>query len=146
MTSKKLACVRTILQDEACSFAISTCNDKVIQKTGIGVKPIMEMIREDLDSMSGAAVADKVIGKAAALLLVSAGVKAIYGELMSETAQAVLEQHGIQYAYGTLVPYIENRTQDGMCPLEACVQHIDQPELARAAVEKQIAILMQSKK
>ena len=146
MISKKLSRLQGLLQDGNCSFAICTNRNQILQKVGIGVKPIMEMIREDYEAMQGAIVADKIIGKAAALLLVEAGVKEVYGEIMSETAQMVLDEYCVDYSYYTMVPYIANRTQDGMCPLEFCVKFIHRPEDARAAVEHQIQLLMQSKK
>lgn len=55
------------------------------------------------------ATADHLIGRAAALLLLAAGVKAVYGEVMSEEAHRLLSDAGVRTEYGTLVPKILNR-------------------------------------
>ena len=63
------------------------------------------------------AAADHLIGRAAALLLLAAGVKAVYGEVMSEDAHRLLSDAGVRTEYGTLVPEILNRA--GTDPAEA---------------------------
>lgn len=72
---------------------------------------------------------DKVIGKAAAMLMVYGGVKKIHALIISEHALQILQAHNISISYDTLVPYIINRKKDGMCPMEQAVlsiQDIDQ--------------------
>ena len=97
-----------------------------------GIVPLLEFWEDG--KLKGACVADKIIGKAAALLLLLGGAKAVYGEVMSETACKLLKDAGLQVRYGTLVPYIINRRGDGMCPMEQAVQQIDEPEKAPAAL------------
>ena len=109
---------------------------------GIGVKPLMAFLREDGRFFEGAAVADKVVGKAAALLLVKGGVREVYGRVMSEAAMAVFRRFGIPYSFETAVPFIQNRAGDGICPLEDAVSTIGEPEEAFPALEARIAELM----
>jgi len=101
------------------------------QKTGIA--PMLDWLAEGAD-LSGYSVADKIVGKAAALLFILAAVKDVYGEVMSEGGLAVLQSHGIPCSYGTLAPYIINRKGDGICPMEQTVQDIDDPESAYEAL------------
>ena len=68
--------------------------------------------------MKGAVIADKVIGKVASSILVVAGVKAIYADVMSKYAVPVLEQNDIKYEYKKLVDYVQNNDKTGMCPME----------------------------
>ncbi len=131
-----------MLDAENCSFVLWKEGQEEQVSTEIGVKPIMNVLRSDEEGLQDGVVADKVIGKAAALLLVLGGAKAVYGRVMSEGGKTVLEQHGIVCRYGSLVPYIENRTQTGMCPLEASVQEVEDPKQARVEIEKTIAKLM----
>lgn len=105
-----------------------------------GIRPLISWLMEPVSPLSQAAVADKIVGRAAALLFVYAHVKAVYGQVMSEKAAAVLENAGIPYAYGKAVPYIMNRRGDGMCPMEQKVEGIESPEeayrLLKNAVQK----------
>lgn len=84
--------------------------------------------------LKDACVADKIIGKAAALLLILGGAKAVYGEVMSENAHRLLTEAGLEVQYGSLVPYIVNRKEDGMCPMEQAVAGLSDPKEAPAAL------------
>lgn len=124
----------------------------VIVKNGVeytsdlfGIKPLMQKLREDRRFFAGAVIADKVIGKAAAMLLCDSGIAEVYGAVMSESAAALLQAHGIPFGYGELVPMIENRTHDGMCPMEITVNDLIDPADAFDALEITIAKLMQAK-
>lgn len=124
----------------------------VVEKGGVfytselfGIKPLMQFLRQDRRFFEGAAVADKVIGKAAAMLLADSGVQEVFGAVMSESAAAFLKSCGIPFGYCELVPMIENRTHTGMCPMEETVQGLQNPVDAFAALEKTIARLMAGK-
>lgn len=108
----------------------------------IGIKPLMTKLRRDKNAFCGGVIADKVVGKAAALMAVLGGAQAVYGKVMSEGAVEVLEAHRIEYGYDELVPYIVNRTKDGKCPMEETVWEITEPAEAFEALERTIARLM----
>ena len=74
--------------------------------------------------------ADKVVGKAAALLYCLLGVRCVYGAVMSDAAVKVLRRNGIEAYWGRLTENIRNRTNTGLCPMEAATMHIDDPEEA----------------
>ncbi len=94
-------------------------NDQVLHAlSGMGIKPILTVLREAPQDLQGAAVADTVIGRAAATALIRAGVRQVYGEVMSVHGRERLEQHGLQARWGQLVPRIDNRDHSDMCPLE----------------------------
>ncbi len=76
-------------------------------------------------SLTGSFVADKVVGKAAAMLLVRGGAIEVYAEVISEPALAMLKKHRVICLYGTLVPNIINRNNTGICPMEQAVLNVD---------------------
>ncbi len=88
-----------------------------------GIRPFMSLLENGTD-LTGAACADKVVGKAAALLMQKAGIATLYAGIISEPATKVLTDAGIEYEYGTLVPRIQNRKGDGLCPMESAVMDI----------------------
>jgi len=57
-------------------------------------------------------VCDKVVGRAAALVMVFLGVGSIRAGLMSHGGRAVLEHHGVPYSYQQLVERIGCQTED----------------------------------
>ena len=95
-----------------------------------GVAPILDLLREDPDALEDGVVADKVIGKAAALLLMYGRIKALYTKVISSHALNVLKDSRIEVVYDKLVPYVINRDGTDMCPMEKLVLEIGSPEEA----------------
>ncbi len=100
-----------------------------------GVKPLLELYsRLGERGLCGCSAADKVVGKAAALLYVLLGVDRIYAGVISEKAAKALEKHGTEYSFGQMPPAIRNRAGDGYCPMETAVADIDDPQSALKAI------------
>ncbi len=116
----------------------------VHKDSGNGVKPIMKVINENRDLLKDAVIADKIIGKAAALLLDLGGARKIYGALMSRAAKDYLDQRGIENDCGRCIQVISNRKGDGICPLERAVADIDDPAEGYERLKETIAELMRS--
>ena len=82
------------------------------------LKPLFVCLLEKREEMQGATVIDKIVGRAAALLMTLGKVKEVYTPLASETAKEVLDAAGIALHAEKLIPYIVNRDNTGMCPME----------------------------
>lgn len=101
-----------------------------------GVADLYDLLVQEQDFLNGAKVADKVIGKAAAALLVLGGVQQVYADVISEPAVALLQQAGIPVQYGECVHHIINRTQTGWCPMEEATHTLNSPTEIFEAVDK----------
>jgi len=108
---------------------------------GRGVMPLLDFSDRTPGLLRGATVVDKVIGRAAAALLISGGARAVYGETMSADAREFLERHGVAADCGKLVPRILNADRSDLCPLEKSVAGIDDPVAAAAALRRKVAEL-----
>lgn len=97
----------------------------------------MSLLENETD-LTGTSCADKVVGKAAALLMQKAGVATLYAGIISEPATKVLTDAGIEYEYGTLVPRIQNRKGDGLCPMESAVMDISDADEAYAVLREKL--------
>ena len=95
--------------------------------------------------MRGAIVVDKVIGRAAAFIAIKGGACGVHGELLSAEARELLQKHGIPVTGGRTVPQILNRKLDGLCPLEASVQGIENPAAALRALRGRVSELQNPK-
>ncbi|MBQ2509523.1 MAG: DUF1893 domain-containing protein [Erysipelotrichaceae bacterium] len=104
-----------------------------------GIRPVILPMNEDLRFFEGLSVADKIVGKASAMLLALSGAKEVYAHILSEAGRKILERYGIAYEYGEMVEYIVNRKGDGMCPMEETVKDIDDPLDAFKALNERIA-------
>ena len=104
-----------------------------------GIAPMLGFVERGID-LRGFSVADRVVGKAAAMLFVCAGIKQVYAAVVSRPALDTLAQYHIPCEWGTLVPFIINRAGDGPCPMETAVRELDDaakaPRILREALQK----------
>lgn len=105
-----------------------------------GIAPMLGFI-EDGINLSGFSVADRIVGKAAAMLFVKAGVTEVYAEVLSEAGKIYLEAHGIAVSYGKLTKEIINRSNSGICPMESAVLEIDDYEIGYITLKNKVAEL-----
>ena len=104
---------------------------------GRGISPMMRFISEGRD-LSGYSAADVIVGKAAAMLFVKAGIKEVYGRVMSEAAKEYLGSRGIPLGFTTLTDRIINRQGTDICPMEKTVAEISAPEEGYAALKAKL--------
>lgn len=128
--------LKDILHEKNCSIVAS--NGYVSFDNGI--KPVISKLNEDLHFFNGLSVADKIVGKASAMLLTLSGVNEVYAEILSVSGKEIFEKYGIKYEYGQLVDYIVNRKGDGMCPMEETVKDLNDLHEAYEALNRKIAL------
>ena len=129
---------KALLSDEVRCAIIS--GQKTFTSGKKGVAPLIELI-DSGDDYNGCIAADRIVGKAAALLYVKLGAVEVYAEVLSKAAIGVLESNGIKFSYNSIVEFIHNRQGDGMCPMEMTVTDISDPDTAVIALKEKIAAL-----
>ena len=107
----------------------------VIRNNGIihsfshpGVKDLHHLLTHNPDFLDGAQVADKVVGKVAASLMILGEISELYAELISTPALQLLQNHDIKVSFGEEVPIVLNRDQSGWCPLEMLSYEENNPQ------------------
>ena len=123
------------------TFAAVLADGRLITSEKKGIAPMMALLAADENSLKGACVADRVIGRAAALLLEYGGAATAYGAVISSHAREALEESGIPFFFDKEVGYIINRSRTGMCPMEETVLGIKDAEEAYAALKQKLAEL-----
>lgn len=100
---------------------------KIVYKSfGKWLYPLFNLedhLKEHPLDMSRVEIRDKVIGKAAALLILRLGTGRVYGETISELGIGVFEAANLPYSYGQMVPRIS-------CKTEKLLADVDDPEEA----------------
>ena len=119
-----------ILRDRKATYAFVRGTEEIFG-TEKGIAPLLCRIAEKR-LWSGFSAADKIVGKAAALLYVYMGVAEVYAEVLSDSAESVFVAHNIPYGYHTRTDRIINRRGDDVCPMEKAVADCSDP--ARAVV------------
>ncbi|MBR1391361.1 MAG: DUF1893 domain-containing protein [Lachnospiraceae bacterium] len=118
--------------------SICLCKDGAwFTDDGRGISPMMQLIGAGRE-LSGYAVADLVVGKAAAMLFVKAGITSVYGRTMSATGKEYLERHGILCSCDTLTEKIINRQNTDICPMEKTVADLDDADDGYEALRAKI--------
>ena len=107
-----------ILRREDCSCVIQTADGTTIRCRQRGVRDLYRLLTTEPATLHGALIADKVVGKGAAALMVLGGVSEVYARVISESALALLSDVGIVVDYGELATYIINQAGTGQCPVE----------------------------
>jgi hypothetical protein len=94
-----------------------------------GMKPLIEAIHQvGVPTLENAIVIDKIVGKAAALLISYIKAKEVHCIVLSTTGRAVLDTHQIKHYAERLTPEIMNRRGTGLCPFEQAVRDVDDPQ------------------
>lgn len=107
----------------------------IVTSTKPGISPMLDFISEN-KNLDGYSAADKIIGKAAAMLFKLAGVTQLHAEVASKDARDFCNDNQISLSYATLTDFIVNRKGDGTCPMELTVRNINDCNLAFQALLK----------
>jgi len=93
-----------------------------------GMKPLLTALKSfGRTRLRGTVVVDKIIGKAAALLIAYSEPREVYCGTLSQRAESVFRRHRLTYHAERIVPEILCRTGDGLCPFEKAVQDSETP-------------------
>ena len=116
------------LAEPGCTCAVVR-GETVITSEKRGIEPILRWIHEGTD-LAGACVADRVVGKAPALLYTLTGVSHVFAYTMTTDAMRIFERAGISYSYDEETDKIINRMGTDICPMEKTVSSLEDPEEA----------------
>lgn len=105
------------LHAEQCSCVIRQgAQERVFRERGI--KDLYRLLTEEPGALDGALVADKVVGKGAAALMILGGVRGVYADVVSTGALELFATQHIPVSYEIEAPHIVNRAGTGWCPVE----------------------------
>lgn len=105
------------LHEEGCTLVVQQ-GEVVRTFTRRGVADLLDLVDHDPAFLRGASLADKVVGRGAAALMVKGGIGRLHTDVISQPALELLQEAGIDTAYDCLVPHIINRAGTDWCPVE----------------------------
>ncbi len=131
---------KTLLEEN--NYTCVLCKDgQIYTSTERGVKPLIAFAESGQDFRDFSA-ADRIVGKAAAMIYVLLGVQTVFAEVMNEDGIYTLARHGITPLCNTSVKEIRNRTNTGMCPMEEAVKEIADPQEGLYTVKRRLEQMM----
>jgi hypothetical protein len=98
---------------------VLTKNNKILYRSKKqGLRPLVFCLKYKKDQLKNAIVFDKIIGRAAALLMIHGQVKSAMTPVISRSALAEFRKEKIETEYGNTTEKIINRKGDDICPME----------------------------
>lgn len=117
-----------ILHKENCSLVVFNGEIRTYNKRGIA--DLLNLLKSDSEFLQDSKIADKIIGKAAAALIILGRVNSVETDMISIYAEQLFERYNVMVNAKAVVPYILNRQRTGMCPLEElCLKKDDVNEI-----------------
>lgn len=98
-----------------------------------GIYPIYNAYIKMKDELIDASIADRVIGKAAAMISKSGKISSLYSVIITEEALGLLENINVEYS--KTVPYIKNRDKTDLCPIEKLSRTTDDTDVLIKKIE-----------
>jgi hypothetical protein len=115
---KDIELAAALLEEENLTLGIVKDEKVIFSSSDKGISPLYKAVMHHKQELEGSSVADRVTGRAAAMLCVYAGVIKLKTRLISDNAISVLKESNIDYEFEKQTPYIKNRDNTGMCPVE----------------------------
>ena len=117
--------IKSLLLQQDYTCVVLDRHNNIISSKENGIRPIMRLVLNDAKALEEAFIADKVIGAAAATIIIESDVKECYGQIMSESAINLLKSSNVKYSFASTVPVILNRDKTGLCPMEKMTKDLD---------------------
>ncbi len=126
---KDIEIAKELLKKDNLAMVVVKDGEVVFKSLDKGIKPMYILATEMKEKAIGASLADKVVGKGAALLCGYISIKEIYGELISEGGMETLDKYKIPYTMDKSCSYIKNRDKTDYCPIERLSLDTEDPIL-----------------
>jgi hypothetical protein len=107
-----------ILGNKGVTLVIVKEEKVLFESDSSGIRGLLQAIEKLKKEMFGSSVADRVVGRAAALLLAYSHVNEVYASVLSREGLKVLEENRIKVEYLDLVQTVLDRTGKNICPFE----------------------------
>ena len=127
---KDLDLARDVISNEACSVVVVKYGKIWKKIKGEGVKPILKAIEEMGEDICESVIGDKILGKASALLCRYAKASGVYSPQGTKTAIAILIMGGIPCQIDQMIPFIQNKYGNDICPFEKMLKDVESPDEA----------------
>lgn len=121
---------KRILNENELSLVIVNKSNIIFKSQESGIRSLIQAIETSGETLLRASVADKIVGKAAALLMLYAGMDNVHANLVSEPAEQLLSGRKKNLSYLKMVTNILNRDRSDICPMEKMSLKMQSPEEA----------------
>jgi phosphatidylglycerophosphatase A len=130
---------RSLLEEEKWNLVIVKGGQVLFSSRERGVAPLFQAVQSMGKSLHNAAVADRIVGLAVAMLCLHARVASVYAGIASQGALDMLKKKGVTVSSKSTVPYISNYDGTDLCPFEKLAGSCRRPSQLLAALQSLFA-------
>lgn len=130
------------LEREGCSVVVrSQQQERCFWQRGVA--DLLHLLLHEPQVLLDAQLADKVVGKGAAALMVLGQVREVYACVISQPALDLLRRSGITVTYNQCVVHIINRAGTDWCPVEKLCSTVSTAEECLPLIKEFVAKIHQ---
>jgi len=133
---KDLDLAKESLRKSNSALVIVKNGQVLYESSASGIQSLLMAMDRTGGEMKGSALADRIVGEAAAQLCAYSHVREVYAVILSSCGKDVLERNGIYYEYDNMVPHILNVKKTDLCPFEKMVAGSTSPQEAYERLRK----------
>lgn len=133
---KDIEIAKKVLEEENQKIVVVKNGQVVFKSVDRGIKPMYHLSKNMKEEVKGSSLADRVIGKGAAILCGYLRIDNLYTDLISENAIGILDKNEINYEFNSSCEYIKNRDKTDYCPIEKRSLDTEDPEVLLSRIEE----------
>jgi len=118
------------LNQKNLNLVIAKSSRVLFETKAQGIRGLLEAIKKLGSDMIGSSVADRIVGRAAALLFIHSGVIAVFAVTASDDGIEVLKSYSIFNEFMRRVPRILDSKKVDVCPYEKLAAKFSNPKEA----------------
>lgn len=118
---------RSLLEEQKLNLVIVKRGKVVFSSSERGVAPFFRAVENMESSLHNAAMADRIIGLAVAMLCLRAQIASVYASIVSQGALDILEKQGVKVSSKSVVPHIFDYDGTDVCPFEKLAERCGEP-------------------
>jgi hypothetical protein len=126
---------RSLLEEDKWNLVIVKKGQVLFSSRERGIAPFFQAVQSIGKSLHNAAVADRVVGLAVAMLCLHARVSSVYAGIVSQGAFDMLKKKGVAVDSRSTVPHISNYDGTDLCPFEKLAESCQKPSQFLATLE-----------
>jgi hypothetical protein len=130
---------RSLLEEEKWNLVVVKGGRVLYSSRERGIAPFFQAVQSMGTSLHNAAMADRIMGSAVAMLCLHARITSVYASIASQGALDMLKGQGVTVSSENTVPFISNYDGTDLCPFEKLARSCQRPSQLFAELQSLFA-------
>jgi formylmethanofuran dehydrogenase subunit E len=127
-TTDDLKIAKNRLMNDDMNLCIVKGGKILFESRSHGVAGFLKAVEKHEGNLEGSCIADKIVGKAIALLCVHFNIGAVYADTLSRPGKTIFEKFSLHFEYSNLVDNVLDAKRTSLCPFERLVKNVLDPD------------------